>query len=76
MDDLYDFYDNVYDIHIMTEGYESGYLVKVEYAEDDKATEVYHVSKNTLVRMLNKLHDVVIANSDNNKDWAKCWPKS
>lgn len=67
------FYDNVCDIHIVTEGHRCGYMVRVEYADDDK-TEVYHVSKHDLLNVLRTLHDVVTAKGDTG--WQKVWPEA
>lgn len=68
------FYDNVCDVHILTEGYKGGYMVRVEYAEEDR-TEVYHVEKHRLIHVLRMLHDTVTLEGDS-KDWDKVWPNA
>lgn len=56
MDNM-DFYDNVCEVSIQTEGYQGGYNVKVEYEE---GTVVYHVRKSSILSILRKLHDAVV----------------
>lgn len=67
------FYENVCDVHILTEGHKCGYMVRVEYADDDK-TEVYHVEKQQLIDVLKMLHDTVTKNGETG--WTKVWPSA
>lgn len=48
-----DIYDNVSDIHIVTEGYQSGYIVKINDAHS------YRVSRDEIEHLVEKLYDVV-----------------
>lgn len=68
------FYDNVCDVHILTEGYKGGYMVRVEYADDDR-TEVFHVPKHKLLGVLRMLHDTVTENGET-EGWDKVWPNA
>jgi|688.fasta_scaffold1656592_2 hypothetical protein len=52
------FYENVCDVHIQTEGFHNGYFVKIQ-SEDD--TVVYHIEKDDLISILQRLHDAVIS---------------
>ncbi len=60
MDNL-DFYDDVCEVYIQTEGCQSGYNVKIVNQE---GTVVYHVKRNSIVSALRRLHDAVIEEGD------------
>jgi hypothetical protein len=47
------FYENINDIHIVTEGYQCGYLVKIN---DDV---VYRIDRLDLEPILERLHSIV-----------------
>jgi len=72
-----DFYDNVPDIHIMTEGYQGGYMVKVEYCDDDsdEDSKVYHVTKSDIINILQNLHNTVVKKGETD-GWEKFWPRN
>ena len=59
--DSMDFYDNVCEVYIQTEGCQSGYNVKVV---NDEGTVTYHVRKNSILSILRKLHDTVVNEGD------------
>lgn len=59
-----DFYENISDIHIVNEGHQNGYFVKLNDAH------TYHLNREDIEYILERLHDVVISKG-NIANWEK-----
>lgn len=70
------FYEKICDIHVLAEGYQGGYMVRVvysdKYGEDEK---VYHVDKDDIINILQNLHSTV-ASKGKTAGWDKFWPRN
>jgi hypothetical protein len=66
----FDFYDNICEVHIKTEGYQCGYMVRVE--DFESGPTVYHLSKSEFIGLLKKVHETVVSNGETD-GWEERW---
>jgi len=60
--------NEICEVRIQTEGYRSGYIVRIV---DEDNTTVYHLEKNELIGLIEKLNRVAVEKGTVDKLWRK-----